>query len=236
MQLAKTLADQRGKQYGFGVDNDELEYNVFDQCRNVDQTPTNNMRMENKFGMADNRMRIKPYVQTVSRDILLHETRDLREEDDNPAFYTKMRTALAELKQIQTEYAIEQEKLKKEGLNKKELECLRRDGRKLQVLKSLKEGGGPFTCPEEIDAYMSNVSVENTLAQNRMKNEVTYARDSSKSLPKSHDYFKIMTTGSNGKRRNKTAAEYAESLKLYFSKTEHQQTASMADFRAALEN
>ena len=234
--LATTLASQRGKQYQFGVPDDKLEYEVFSQCRNVDNTPTNNIAMENRFGDVDNRMKLKPYVSTVSRDVILHQTRELRQDcDKNPKFYRTMGSALEALRVIQQEYSSEQAKIRQHVLQQKEIECMRKEQRKLGLLRNLRDVGGPFTSAEEISVYMEEVSSDNAIARSRLKDEITYARDTSKSLPRNSSFFKIMTTGSDGRRRNKTAAEYAESLKCYLGKAEHQKIASMSDFRAALE-
>ncbi len=48
--LADTIARQRGKYYGFGPYLEE--YPVFEQCKNIDQTPVNNLAEESQCGNA----------------------------------------------------------------------------------------------------------------------------------------------------------------------------------------
>ena len=54
--------------------------------------------------------------------------------------------------------------------------------------------------------------------QKRMKKEIQFARDSSTTLPKVSPIFKIQVIGKVKKRKDKTAAEFGEALKVYWQK------------------
>ena len=53
-----------------------------------------------------------------------------------------------------------------------------------------------------------------------MKKDIQFARDSSKTLPRVSPIFKIQVTGSDKKRRDKTAVEFGEAMKVYLVKRE----------------
>ena len=54
-------------------------------------------------------------------------------------------------------------------------------------LEGLKKDGGPFTNAEQVETFLDNVNDENRkMAQKRLRDEVTYARDTSTSLPRAH--------------------------------------------------
>lgn len=118
-RLAETLVNQRGKQYGFGTD--ERSENVFDQSRKIDQMPINNMACERACGAISYKLDSKPYLDTVSRDLILHKLEFLRDTPDS-VMYRKMGPQLAKLKTVTEEMRAHQEKLKADGLAKKEVE------------------------------------------------------------------------------------------------------------------
>ena len=60
------------------------------------------------------------------------------------------------------------------------------------VLNELKREGGPFTNADKIDEYMERKDLSESIKQKRMKNEVIYARDSTRSIPAAGILFRIM--------------------------------------------
>ena len=94
------------------------------------------------------------------------------------------------------------------------------------------KSGGPFTTAEQVHA-MTDPSISEREKQGRLKNEVVVAQDSSISLPRESPVFKIMNT-SVKPRRLKTAAEFAEGLKIYLGKISDRQRVTIDDFTAAL--
>jgi hypothetical protein len=119
-KLVETLVSQRAKQYGFGTD--ERCENVFEQSPKVDQTPINTTGCERACGTISYKLGMKPYLGTVSRDIILHQSEFLREADENPSFYREMGDAVKALKAIMNNLKEDQEALRREGLAKKEIE------------------------------------------------------------------------------------------------------------------
>ena len=74
---------------------------------------------------------------------------------------------------------------------------------------------------------------DNTKKQRRMKNEVVYARDSTRSIPAAGTLFRIMKV-ENGKRKTLTADAFAENLKTVLGKQYTKNQVSMDDFKVAL--
>lgn len=89
--------------------------------------------------------------------------------------------------------------------------------RKLTILEAKKQEGGPFTSSEEVDAYLSDSSVVNEKKAKLMRGEVTYARDTSVSLPRNHAVFRIFNA-SVKPRRLLTPSEFVENLKVLLGK------------------
>ena len=69
----------------------------------------------------------------------------------------------------------------------------------------------------------------------RMKDEVTYARDTCLSLPKTSPIFKIFKFNTEGKKRTMlTSAEFGNNLKVLLGKTNQKRSVTLQEFRAAL--
>ena len=122
--------------------------------------------------------------------------------------------------------------LKAAGLSAKESTQLQKESRKMKILASLKEQGGPFTCAEEIDEFLSS-ELDEEQRKKRMKNEVIYARDSTRSIPAAAVLFRIMKID-DGKRRTLTPEEFAENLKVILGKQNDKSDVSLEDFKLAL--
>ena len=228
-QLANTLSQQRGIFYEFGTH--EPQYPVFEQAPNVDKSITHNLQLERECGDHDHRLIKKCDVDIVSRDNILKRTTVLR-DNTSESFRTTAANVL-KIKQVKDEWNDRQAKLKAAGLSAKESTQLNKENRKMKILAELKEEGGPFTCAEEIDDYMASEADE-AKKQRRMKNEVVYARDSTRSIPAAGILFRIMKVDSNGKRRTLTADEFAENLKIVLGKQNTRSEVTMDDFKLAL--
>ena len=96
---------------------------------------------------------------------------------------------------------------------------------------------GAFTAPVEVDSYLQFMSLEiegQKVAQARMREEVTYARDSSRDIPRTSKFFKIMIKDAEtSRRRLKTAAEFAQCLTALLGKQISKKIVSNEDFESA---
>ena len=84
----------------------------------------------------------------------------------------------------------------------------------LDFLEDLKEAGGPFTSSEKVKDFMKEPLRED-LKKKRLKKELQFARESSVTLPKTDQIFKIQVTLPSKKRYDKNSRELSESLKTY---------------------
>ena len=140
------------------------------------------------------------------------------------------------IESIEFEWKEKQEELRLLGLEKKEQQALHIERRKMEVLAKLRDAGGPFVSCEEVRNYMDHAKNEDE-AQKRLRDEITFQRDSSKSLPRSSHLFKIMTTDkTTKKRRVLSAAGFADNLERLLNISGGKQTVTVQDFRAAMSN
>ena len=120
------------------------------------------------------------------------------------------------------------EQLKKEGLNTKEIENRDLDLRRNKDLAFIKEHGGPFTSPEEVDVFVCS-NIDDEAKEKRLYAEVRYARDTSLSMPKSSPLFRLKKD-----YKNLSINTYTENLKTYLSKIHCSTEVSWADFDEAV--
>ena len=118
--------------------------------------------------------------------------------------------------------------MKKDGLKTKEIQNIGVDTRKNKDLAYLKEHGGPFTSPEEVDLLVQS-NVDEKTKEKRLYTEVRYARDTSLSLPKSSALFRLKE-----KYKNLPTFTYQQNLKTYLSKIHCNIDVTWTDFDEAL--
>ena len=229
-QIGDVLAMQRGKYYDFGEY--PREYHVFDQCDNIDNTPVHNLQMERQCGDTDHRLKKKSSLNVVTRGTILKNTASLRGSVPTSEF-RKMGPIVRELTKIKCQWSERQKELQTYGLTKKEADLLKIENRKLNILDKLKSQGGPFTSDEQVQKYLDNSKDSTKEKLSRMKDEVTYARDTCSSLPKSNPIFRIMKTQGTT-RRMLTSEEFGNNLKALLGKTKQRHSVTLEDFRAAL--
>ena len=88
-------------------------------------------------------------------------------------------------------------------------------------MRNLKEDGGPFTRPEEIEMYVNNQVIEEKNKQKRLKLPVQCAKAMSVLLSETDLVFCIMNV-KNGKKTTKSTEEFVDNLKILFGKTQEQ--------------
>ena len=114
--------------------------------------------------------------------------------------YPKMENVVKIMDDIKAEWKVKQKDLLEIGLSRKENKLLHTENRKLAFLDRIKAQGGPFSSAKEIDNYLLTTNDNLKTKTNRMRDEVTYVRDTSSSLPKNSPVFRIMTT-EGGRRK-----------------------------------
>ena len=130
---------------------------------------------------------------------------------------------------IKAKWKVKQKDLQEINLNN----LLHIEKRKLANLDRIRAQSGPFSSAEEIDNYLLTTDDNLKTKTNRMRDEVTYARDTSSSLPKNSPVFRIITT-EGGKRKLPTPEQFAQNLKLLLGKRNQRNNIKLADFQRVL--
>ena len=125
------------------------------------------------------------------------------------------------------------EDLQEIGHSRKESYLLHIENRKLAILDRIKAQGCPFSSAEEIDNCLLTTDDNLKTKTNRMRDEVTYARDTSSSLPRNSPVFSIITT-EGGRGKLLTPEQFVQNLKLLLCKTNQRNNITLADFQPVL--
>ena len=122
-------------------------------------------------------------------------------------------------------------------MSKKQAHKLHVDQPKLNILENIKLDGGPFTSADQVINDMDTTAKGRKLGQKKLRDEITYARDTSTSLPRSHFLFRIMSKDPVTKKRCvKTPEEFADSLKTLLGNASERATVILDDFCRVLQN
>lgn len=123
-----------------------------------------------------------------------------------------------------------QEELKRQGLQDKEIANVAVDRRRNKDLDTLKGMGGPFTSAPAVEEYVAATDIDEHTKIGRLYLEVRYARDTSLSLPKSSDLFRLMKD-----HKKLPMNTYAVNLKLYLSNITSNADVTLDDFSKAMD-
>ena len=229
--LQTVLARQR-RDYGLSEEF-PAEFPVFDQCANPDDTPVNNIAMERQCGTVDYRLHKLRKLTAVSRSMTLAHSQEVR--DGRESTFRTYKEQVQAVKVLTMEWKEKiKEKLAK-GADMKHIVAQTKERKRLDILDELKESGGPFTSAEEVQVFLQMEDISEKDKQKRMKKEMRFARESSTTLPSADPLFKIQVTLPNGKRRDKTAIEFGESLKVFLGKkVDSTTTMDYNSFRSSL--
>ena len=124
-------------------------------------------------------------------------------------------------------WAAKQEEIKKKGLVDKEIANVALDRRKTKDLEKLKCMSGPFTMSSQVDEYLKS---DDSNKVERLYMEVRYARDTSLSMPKNSDIFRLMKD-----QRRLSEETYATNLKLYLDNVVSIADVTMDDLDRAID-
>ena len=232
--LAETLSRQRGKAYGFGDHQDEDLY-VFNQAPNVDRAPTNTLPMERQCGDQDHRLTKKRNLSATSRGNVLKLTTSMRDQHNDPNAFRTYGPIVRIIDNIELQWSDRQDVLRREGLKKREQQSMRLETSKMKTLQRLRARGGPFISSEEVMSFMTTSTDTSVDKQTRLSDEVKFQRDSSKSLPRTHNFFRMIKVDKLTKSRNRlTTSELADNLMKYLNMSSAKPSATFEKFTEAL--
>jgi len=123
-----------------------------------------------------------------------------------------------------------QQELRKQRLHDKEIANTAVDRRRMKDLDGLMVMGGPFTSAAEVEKYMSATGIDEGTKVERLYMEVRYARDTSLSLPKTSDLFRLMKD-----YRKLPVETYVVNLKIYLNNITSNVGVTLDDFNQAMD-
>ncbi len=170
-------------------------------------------------------------LSTVSRAQVKAKARNLLDSVPTGSYkeFTEVSKPGGKISQILLRWKTEQKKLKRLGLQDKEIANIAVDKRKNGDLAKLKSQGGPFTNVEELKDYMSKKRVAAKVKNARLYLEVRYARDTSLCIPKTSDIFRLKKD-----YKNLSSEQYVKNLKVYLSNTASNVGATVQDLNEAI--
>ena len=124
---------------------------------------------------------------------------------------------------------MKQGELLKKGMDSKEAENVLLDKRHHADLNILKEKGGPFTKSDEVDIFLARVDITDADKIKHLYFEISYAQDTSLSIPKTSDIYKLKKD-----YKNLPLMTYARNLKTYLSNATLVTSVTVNDFDHAL--
>ena len=230
--LQTVLARQR-KDYGIDEETFPMEYPVSDQATKIDETPVHNIGMERQCGKVDYRLRKLGTLDAVSRSIILQKSQQLR-AGQVPSF-RGFKAAVQAKKEVELSWSKHMKEKFDKGAEQKQEMAQRNERKRLDMLNRLKSSGGPFTDSDEVEQFLAQHTVADSVKQQRMKLEIQFARESTTLLPKVDPIFRIMMTLPNGKRRMKTAQEFGDALMCYLGRRSDRKQLEYDKFQQSLD-
>ena len=186
------------------------------------------------MGKADQRVKKMQTLNSTSRSIVLQSTKKLRDNHGALNTFRSFHKQVEARKQLELEWNKKQEGKFKTDSERKQEVSLVKERKRLNMLEELKACKGPLTNSDEVQMYLDDIELDSKEKQKRLKKEVQFARDSSTTLPKVSPIFKIQVTAKDKKRRDKTAVEFGEALKVYLGKREERIQLDYSAFKKSL--
>ena len=198
----------------------------------LDKAPTGNIDAERQVGRVNYELSIRgtknlkaasaSSVKSVSSDLL---------RDQDPSTMSKFRKISGKVKEFVDKWNKQQNDVLKGKMSAKEIENLKIDQRRNNDLIVLKAVGGPFTKSADVKAYMQDGNITDSEKNKRLYTEIRYNRDTTVSMPKCSDIFKLKFN-----YKNLTSDKYASNLCIYLDKIKCTASATLGDFQKALED
>ena len=235
-QLAVGFQKQKGDIFGFGDCNRSSASSVANMdLEKLDQAPIHNLAAERSVGFINYELSRRGAKQlgSASASQVKAKFTDLKERREPGSFrsYSSIVRKGGRMPEIMLAWNRKQLELKKQGLQDKEIANVAVDRRRNKDLDALKVLGGPFTSAAAADEYISSTDIDEDTKVGHLYLEVRYARDTSLSLPKSSDLFRLMKN-----HRKLPINTYAVNLKMYLSNITSCAHVTLNDFSEAMDS
>ena len=229
-ELRVVLARQR-RDYGIGEEF-QSTYPVDDQAPNVNDTPVNNLAMERLLGTIDYLLHKLKTLHAGSRSRVFSKTVDLRVTSDKS--FKSFRQEVEKKAEVSLKWNERMKEKFSKGMDEKRVIAYQHKRKRFEMLEKLKEM--KLTNADEVEIFVNDTKISNELKAKRLKLEMKFARDSSKTLPKSDRIFRIQVTLPNMKRRDKSAVQFADSLVADLGRKTDKKAIDYHLFSKSLEN
>lgn len=232
--LAAGFEKQKGDIFGFGDYNEECSHSLSSMdVQKLDQAPVHNLDAERSVGFVNYELcrRGAKQLGCASSSQVKAKASDLIEQFPSGSFqkFVKVVKKGGKIPEIMLAWNSKQDELRKKGLQDKEISNVAVDRRRNKDLETLKSMGGPFTSSTQVDQYLQNPDLEELVKVGRMFLEVRYARDTSLSLPKTSDIFRLMK-----EHKRLPSTIYGINIKVYLDNIVSKADVTLADFDQAI--
>ena len=234
-KLAAGWELQRGHMFDFGnnkvAGDDSLKISNLDQEK-LKKALIHNLSSERAVGSVNYGLKVygAKQLKLVSSSLVKASASELMEGKKVTPEMRKLVRKDGEIPQILAKWEEEQKALQKKGMDAKDLANLAVDIQRNTDLKELVKVGGPFLVAEDVSRYVDDPNISDAQKNARLYTEVRYARNTSLSLPKSSDVFRLKK-----KYKNLSTQEYSSNLKTYLNKVTCKVNMDYNDFQSALE-
>lgn len=193
--------------------------------------PVHNLDFERAVGSVNHELKVRgaKEIKAVSSSLVKAKASNLMEGKQVTKDFKKMTKKGGAVPEIVKVWEEKQAELKRKGMDAKEISNISVDKQRNADLNKLTEVGGPITTPEQVTQFMDRSDVDEKTKNTRLYLEVRFAKNSSLSLPKSSDIFRLKRKG-----KNLPSKEYSDNLSTYLSKITCTVNMEMKDFREAL--
>ena len=188
--------------------------------------------MERQCGTVDYRLKKLQTLEAVSRSMILAKSAELRDGEESN--FRSFKVEVEMKRQLELDWQQRTKEKFAAGACEKQQVAQAKERKRLDLLDSLKENGGPFTDADQVQLYLDQEGITDREKQIRMKKEIQFARQSSTTLPSNDPIFKIQVSLPTGKRRDKNHQEFGVSLMMFLGKKADSHIMDYNVFRSSL--
>ena len=156
-ELQTVLARQR-KDYGIDQDEYEMDYPIFEQAENIDETPVHKIGMERQCGKVDYRLKKFRTLASTSRSLILQRSKQLRE--GTTTSFRGFKDIAQAKKDLELEWLKSTKEKFEKGADQKQEVAQRMERKRLNMLDTLKSSGGPFTDSQEVEIFLKDNNLD----------------------------------------------------------------------------
>lgn len=232
-RLQSGFSKQRSEWFGFDEHTRGTSILARYNQEKLKKAPIHNIKSEQSVALANFELsrRGPNHLAAASRAIVCGKNADLLDRQPPEKFreFASLVGQGGKVPEIIGEFKAKQTELENASLAAKTNATASLERRRFKDLAALQSFGGPFVSSADVDRYVADPEISAKEKQDRLYKEVRFARDSSMSIPRNYDIFKLRK-----KYRPLPYEEYACNLKIYLDNVSTNASVTMDDFSRAL--